>query len=101
MNGLEFLIPIFGILLVLIPVTGLTLVFTSRLALKPLVETLARAMRESGFTPSPEARLEIQELSTRIEALTAEVERLREMQDFDRKLAGVAGGGAVVPGRDP
>mgnify|MGYP001195279728 CR=1 FL=1 len=45
---LRMLIPIFGILLVMIPVAGLTFAMTLRFAVKPFVETLAQALRESG-----------------------------------------------------
>ena len=86
--GLDFLVPIFGILLVLVPVTGLTAVFTLRYGGKPFIETLAREMRGSGSLPAPEASKKIQELSEQVEMLTSEVERLREAQQFDERLLG-------------
>lgn len=86
--GLDFLVPIFGILLVLVPVTGLTAVFTLRYGGKPFIETLAREMRGSGALPAPEASRKISELSDQVEMLTAEVERLREAQQFDERLLG-------------
>ena len=82
---LENLIPIFGIILVMIPVAGLTLTLTLRLAGKPFVETLAQALRESGSLRGG-SDLQIEELSEQIESLTAEVQRLGEAQRFDREL---------------
>lgn len=86
MQGLEFLIPIFGILLILVPVTGITLTLTMRFALKPFVETLAHALKDAGFTSSTEAHLQIQDLTEQVEALAGELHRLQVAQDFDRKL---------------
>lgn len=86
--GLDFLVPIFGILLVLVPVTGLTAVFTLRFGGKPFIETLAREMRGSGALPAPEASRKLEELSEQVEMLTAEVERLREARHFDERLLG-------------
>ena len=86
--GLAFLVPLFGILLVLVPVTGLTAVFTLRYGGKPFVETLAREMRGAGALPMPEASKKIEELSDQVEMLTAEVERLKEAQQFDERLLG-------------
>ncbi len=84
--GLEFLVPIFGILLVLVPVTGLTAVFTLRYGGKPFVETLARELRGAGTLPDPEAERRIRDLSEQVEQLTTEVERLREAHQFDQRL---------------
>jgi hypothetical protein len=84
--GLEFLIPIFGILLVLVPITGLTVVFTLRFGGRPFVETLARELRGMGALPTPEAQRRIEELSEQVEGLTSEVERLKEARSFDDKL---------------
>ena len=80
---LRMLVAIFGILLVMIPVAGLTLALTLRLAVKPFVETLAQALRESGDGPSTQ---QIEALSEHVESLTAEVQRLGEAQRFDRDL---------------
>ncbi len=84
---MEFLIPIFGILLVMIPVAGLTLALTLRLAVKPLVETLATALRESK-TDAGAARLEnhLVALTEELETLAHEVRELKSAHDFDRKL---------------
>jgi hypothetical protein len=96
--GLEFLVPIFGILLVLVPVTGLTAVFTLRYGGKPFVETLAREMRGSGALPTPEANRKIEELTEQVELLSAEVERLREGQSFDERLLRSADAGRASLG---
>jgi hypothetical protein len=70
----------------LIPMTGLTIILTARLALKPLVETLSKALRESGLATSPDLLNEVQRLSEKIEFLEQHVERLEAAQEFDRKL---------------
>ena len=95
---MEVLIPIFGILLVLVPVTGITAILTMRFALKPFVETLARALRESGYagyTSGPELQAQVDDLSEQLAAMAAEVHRLREAQDFDRQLVAGAERDAV------
>jgi len=79
------LIPIFGILLVMIPVAGLTFAMTLRFAVKPFVETLAQALRESGSLAGA-GDFQIEALSEQVESLTAEVQRLGEGQRFDREL---------------
>lgn len=79
------LIPLFGILLVMIPVAGFTLALVLRLAVKPLVETLARAVRESrGVTGQELQQMDL--LSAQVELLTDEVSRLRAERTFDRQL---------------
>lgn len=83
--GLDFLVPIFGILLVLVPVTGLTAVFTLRLGGKPFIETLARELKGAGLQ-QPETERRIRQLSEQVEQLTSEVEELREAQRFDERL---------------
>ena len=70
-----------------VPITGVMLILTSRFALKPLVETLSKAVRESGYGSSQQLPYQIMELSEQVQALTEEVERLREAHDFDRQLA--------------
>jgi hypothetical protein len=84
--GLDFLVPVFGILVVLVPVTGLTAVLTLRYGGRPFVETLAREMRGMGALPAADAERRIEELTEQVEALTSEVERLRDAQRFDEKL---------------
>lgn len=83
--GLDFLVPIFGILVILVPITGLTAVLTLRLGGKPFVETLARELKG---TKSTELELRVAELTEQVESLTEEVRELRSAQSFDRKLLG-------------
>ena len=86
MDELRFLIPIMGILLVMIPVTGLTVGI--------LVKTLAKVRRESD---APEGSLhvaaQVAQLQEEVEALSAEVRELKSAQEFDRKLLAERGGG--------
>jgi cell division protein FtsB len=86
--GLDFLVPVFGILLVLVPVTGVTVVFTLRYGGKPFVETLARELRGHGALQPPDQARRIEQLTEQVEALTAEVEQLRDAQRFDERLLG-------------
>jgi len=83
---LEFLVPIFGILIVLVPVTGLTAVFTLRFGGKPFVEALARELRGTPMLQAPDSERRVAELTEQVDALTAEVEQLREAQAFDERL---------------
>ena len=81
------LIPIFGIILVMIPVAGLTFGLTLRLAVKPFVETLAKALRESGHSIGTEQLSgQVSLLREEFETLTHEVRELRRTQEFDHKL---------------
>ncbi len=85
--GIEVLIPLFGIFSVLlVPILGVTVILTTRFALKPLAETLATALRESGKFSSQEAPSQLRELTEQVHVLSDEVQRLREAQEFDRKL---------------
>lgn len=84
--GLDFLVPLFGILIVLVPVTGLTAVFTLRLGGKPFIETLARELRGVGDGQGTGLELRVADLTEQVEALTAEVHQLRSAQSFDQKL---------------
>lgn len=87
--GVEVLIPLLAIFsVVFIPVAGLTFVFTSKFALRPLVETLAKALRESNTTASPELLHRLHELTDSVDSLQQEVRALKEGQEFDRKLLG-------------
>lgn len=84
--GLDFLVPIFGILIVLVPVTGMTVVLTAKFATKPIVEALTQLRGGQGYAGPTELQAQVQDLSETVEALTGEVRRLREAQAFDRKL---------------
>lgn len=85
--GIEVLIPLLAIFSVLlVPILGLTVILTTRFALKPLAETLAKAMRESGHFSSPEGGYQMRELAEQVQILSEEIQRLREAQEFDRKL---------------
>jgi len=76
------------IAILLIPLTGLTIILTARLAIKPLAETLARALKESGLVASPDLQSQVTQLSEQVEFLTEHVQRLEEGQEFERKLLG-------------
>ena len=80
------LIPIFGILLVMIPVLGVTTVLTLRLGLKPFMESLSGSLPKRHYASSPERDLRIADLAEQVEVLTAEVRRLKEAQEFDHRL---------------
>lgn len=85
-SDLDFLIPVFGILLIMVPVLGVTTILTLRFGLRPFVETVGREMR--GVDKEAQGRLEAQvtELSDQLGAVTQELRQLRETQAFDRKL---------------
>lgn len=83
---MDVLIPIIAIIsTIFIPVTGLMLILVSRFALKPLVETLSAALRESKQTDGIGAP-QVHALMEQVEELTAEVRRLQSAQEFDRQL---------------
>jgi hypothetical protein len=84
--GLDFLVPIFGILIVLVPITGLTVVLTAKYAVRPIVEGLAQLRRDGGYAQPGELQLQIQDLSEQVEGLSREVLRLKEAQAFDQRL---------------
>lgn len=90
--GLDFLVPIFGILIVLVPVIGVTTVLTLRYGLKPFIETLARELK--GADAPSQARLQgqVEELGEQLALVTEELHRVREAQDFDRRLLSDVGG---------
>lgn len=86
MDG-ELIQNIIGVIAIfLLPMIALTIILTTRMALKPLVETLAKALRDSGLTTSSDLASEVTRLSEQVEALTDHVHRLDEAQQFDRKL---------------
>jgi len=58
-----------------------------RLAVRPFVETLANALRESGHASgTQELMAQIGTLQEEFETLTHEVRELRRAQEFDQKL---------------
>jgi hypothetical protein len=87
--GIEILIPLLAIFSIFfIPIAGLTFVFTSKYALKPLVETPAKAMKESNSGSTPELQQQILHLTDAVESLSGEIQTMKEVQEFDRKLLG-------------
>ena len=80
------LVAMMAILLVMIPVAGITMTLTIRFALKPFVETLATALRESGFGASRETDLRLADMEEQIQVVVTELRRLDETQAFDRPL---------------
>jgi hypothetical protein len=84
---LRMLVPIFGILLVMIPVAGVTFGLTLRLAVKPFVETLAKALRESGSgVDAHQLTEQVSMLQEELGTLAHEIRELKSAQDFDRQL---------------
>ena len=53
-----------------------------------MAETIARALRESGYggPALPASTEQIQALADQVEALTEEVRRLKDVREFDEKL---------------
>ncbi|MGW8266618.1 MAG: hypothetical protein ACWGSQ_09640 [Longimicrobiales bacterium] len=97
--GIEVLIPLLAVFSIFfIPITGLMFILTTRFALKPLVETLARALRESGQSSAPDTLVQLQGLTEQVESLAGEVQRLREAQEFDRKLLEAKSDQMTIPG---
>jgi hypothetical protein len=96
---MDVLIPILAIFSIFfVPITGVMLILVSKYALKPMVETLSQALRDSR-QPDPASLVQIQDLMDQVETLTAEVRRLQEVQEFDRKL--LATGERREPGGEP
>jgi hypothetical protein len=88
---MDVLIPIIAIISIFfVPITGVMLILVSRFALKPMVETLSQALRDSR-QPDPDSVRRIEALTDQVEALTNEVRGLRELSDFDRQLLGPGG----------
>ena len=73
-----------------VPITGIMLILTTRFAFKPLVETLAKALRESGHFLSQESAFSSQDLAFQLESLREEIRELKAAQEFDKKLLGSA-----------
>lgn len=82
------LLAVFSIFFV--PITGLMLILTTRFAFKPLVETLAKALRDSGHSLSDSAAFSNQVVLEELEALRLEIRELKATQDFDKKLLNAA-----------
>jgi hypothetical protein len=80
MDPTEF-IPIFGIMLTMIPVAGVTVAFVAR--------SLARTRREAGSSEHVERlAAQVALLQEEVESLSHEIKELKSAQDFDRKLLG-------------
>jgi hypothetical protein len=75
---------VFGCLIVLIPLAGITARFTIR----PIVDAIAR-MREAQGTSRDVDLLEkrVALLEQQVQSMESSVDRLVEKQEFDRKLA--------------
>ena len=87
--GIEVLIPLLAVFSIFfIPIAGLMVILTTKFAFKPLVETLAKALRESGQGAQDTPNWQLQELTEQVLALTEEVRQLKEVQEFDNKLLG-------------
>ena len=84
--GLEFLVPVFGILVVLVPIIGLTTIATLRWGLKPFIETLAKELKGTTLSPDSAAEMQLAALLDQVEQLTGEVKRLKEAQEFATRL---------------
>ncbi len=88
-TDMEVLIPLLAVFSIFfIPIASLMLILTTKFAFKPLVETLAKALRESGQGAQDTPHWELQELTEQVLALTEEVRQLKEVQEFDKKLLG-------------
>ncbi|HEV7590844.1 MAG TPA: hypothetical protein VGO40_22225 [Longimicrobium sp.] len=72
-----------GILVVLVPIAGLT----ARFALKPLIESITEAMRvrQGGDVPAMERRVAV--LEQELAGMRAELQRAADGAAFDRRLA--------------
>lgn len=85
---------IMGMLVVLIPIAGLT----ARFALKPVVESLARVLHSRTVEDTVQITdRRVALLEQQVESLEGTVARLREERDFDRELQSGAGS-AQLPG---
>jgi hypothetical protein len=80
------LIPLFALSIVLVPITGLTVVFTAKFATKPIVEAITQLRIRQGEVTPGELQTQILELSEQVETLTGELLQVKELQTFDQKL---------------
>lgn len=84
---MEMLIGLLAVFsLFFVPITGVMVILITKFAFRPLVETLAKALRESGQGGHSAPGWQIQELSEQVQALAQEVRQLKETQEFDQKL---------------
>lgn len=79
-------IPLFALSIVLVPITGLTVVFTAKFATKPIVDAITQLRIGQGDVTPGEVQAQVQELSDQVEALRGELLRVKEIQTFDQKL---------------
>src|SRR5262245_17550327 len=92
-HTMALLIPILGILMgglvVLIPIAGLT----ARFAIKPIMEALSRG-RDAGMGGSERELSLLQQrvalLEQQYQSLESSVDRLGDVREFERRLAGGA-----------
>ncbi len=76
-------------ILLFIPVASLSLGLTLRFAIKPMVETLAQALRDSKTLPETTAvDPQLLELSEQMHVLTETVADLAKKVEFDQRLLG-------------
>ena len=79
-------IPLFALSIVLVPITGLTVILTAKFATKPIVEAITQLRLGQGDVSPGELQTQVQELSGQVEALEGELLRVKEVQSFDQKL---------------
>jgi hypothetical protein len=72
-----------GLLIVLIPVAGLT----ARFALKPLIESITEAMRVRQGSEAQGMERRLAQLEQELTAMRGELQRAADGAAFDRKLA--------------
>jgi hypothetical protein len=82
----EMLVPLFALSIVLVPITGLTVVLTAKFATKPIVEAITQLRIGQGDVTPGEVQAQIEELSEQVEALAGELHQVRGVQAFDEKL---------------
>ncbi|MDT8340514.1 MAG: hypothetical protein RQ751_03295 [Longimicrobiales bacterium] len=86
---------IMGMLVVLIPIAGLT----ARYALKPVVESLANLLQSRRLEDTVEITdRRVALLEQQVESLEGTVARLKDAHDFDRELDRGGGSDALPPG---
>ena len=83
---ISMFIPLFALSIVLVPITGLTVILTAKFATKPIVEAITQLRLGQGDVSPGELQTQVQELSGQVEALEGELLRVKEVQSFDQKL---------------